>query len=153
MFDLILFLIIVVIIAIGTMIISEYTVFFKKGKRVELGGDYQLFYNITKQIRGTKVYFEVEGRIIKKNIIKVEARDDFVLDIYQRLNKKAPMECFLDRSEVFKLEEKTTKAELKKQEQELEREYLKKIERLAVNKVAELIKEKNIIKNAKVKKL
>ena len=152
MFDLIFFLIIVVIV-IGTMIISDYTVFFKKGKRVELGGDYQLFYNITKKIRGTEVYFEVEGRIIIKNIIKVEARNGFVLAIYQELNEKAPMECFLDRSEVFKLEEKTTKAELKKQEQELEREYLNKIERLAVNKVAELIKEKNIIKNAKVKKL
>ena len=152
MFDLIFFLIMVVIV-IGTMIISEYTVFFKKGKRVELGGDYQLFYNITKKIIGTKVYFEVEGRIIKKNIIKVEARNGFVLAFYQGLNEKAPMECFLDRSEVFKLEEKTTKAELKKQEQELEREYLNKIERLAVNKVAELIKEKNIIKNAKVKKL
>ena len=152
MFDLIFFLIIVVIV-IGTMIISDYTVFFKKGKRVELGGDYQLFYNITKKIIGTKVYFEVEGRIIKKNIIKVEAHNGFVLDIYQGLNEKAPMECFLNRSEVFKLEEKTTKAELKKQEQKLEREYLKKVEVLAVNKVAELIKEKNIIKNAKVKKL
>ena len=152
MFDLIFFLIIAVIV-VGTMIISQYTVFFKKGKRVELGGDYQLFYNITKKIRGTEVYFEVEGWIIKKNIIKVEAHDGFVLAIYQGLNEKAPMECFLNRSEVFKLEEKTTKAELKKQEQELEREYLKKIERLAVNKVAELIKEKNIIKNAKVKKL
>ena len=152
MFDLILFLIIVVIV-IGTKIISDYTVFFKKGKRVELGGNYQLFYNITQKIRGTKVYFEVEGRIIIKNIIKVEAHNGFVLDIYQRLNEKAPMECFLNRSEVFKLEEKTTKAELKKQEQKLEREYLKKVEVLAVNKVAELIKEKNIIKNAKVKKL
>ena len=152
MFDLIFFLIMAVIV-VGTMIISQCTVFFKKGKRVELGGDYQLFYNITKKIIGTKVYFEVEGSIIKKNIIKVEARNDFVLAIYQGLNEKAPMECFLNRSEVFKLEEKTTKAELKKQEQELEREYLKKIERLAVNKVAELIKEKNIIKNAKVKKL
>lgn len=152
MFDLIFFLIIVVIV-VCTMIISEYTVFFKKGKRVELGGNYQLFYNTTKKIIGTKVYFEVEGRIIKKNIIKVEARDDFVLDIYQRLNKKAPMECFLDRSEVFELKEKTTKTEIKKQEQELERKYLKKVEVLAVNKVAELIKEKNIIKNAKVKKL
>ena len=99
------------------------------------------------------MYFEVEGRIIIKNIIKVEAHNGFVLDIYQGLNEKAPMECFLNRSEVFKLEEKTTKAELKKQEQKLEREYLKKVEVLAVNKVAELIKEKNIIKNAKVKKL
>lgn len=152
MFDLIFFLIMAVIV-VGTMIISQYTVFFKKGKRVELGGDYQLFYNITKKIRGTKVYFEVEGRIIIKNIIKVEAHNGFVLDIYQGLNEKAPMECFLNRSEVFKLEEKTTKAELKKQEQKLEREYLKKVEVLAVNKVAELIKEKNIIKNAKVKKL
>ena len=60
MFDLIFFLIIAVIV-VGTMIISQYTVFFKKGKRVELGGDYQLFYNITKKIRGTEVYFEVEG--------------------------------------------------------------------------------------------
>ena len=143
MFDLIFFLIMAVIV-VGTMIISQYTVFFKKGKRVELGGDYQLFYNITKKIRGTKVYFEIEGRIIKKNIIKVEAYNGFVLAIYQGLNEKEPIECFLDTSEVFKLE---------KQEQELEREYLKKIERLAVNKVAELIKEKNIIKNAKVKKL
>ena len=152
MFDLIFFLIMAVIV-VGTMIISQYTVFFKKGKRVELGGDYQLFYNITKKIIGTKVYFEVEGSIIKKNIIKVEADNDFVLAIYQGLNEKAPIECFLDRSEVFKLKEKTTKAELKKQEQELEREYLKKVEVLAVNKVAELIKEKNIIKNAKVEKL
>lgn len=152
MFDLIFFLIMAVIV-VGTMIISQYTVFFKKGKRVELGGDYQLFYNITKKIIGTKVYFEVEGSIIKKNIIKVEASNDFVLAIYQSLNEKTPIECFLDRSEVFKLKEKTTKAELKKQEQELECEYLKKVEVLAVNKVAELIKEKNIIKNAKVKKL
>ena len=97
MFDLIFFLIIVVIV-IGTMIISDYTVFFKKGKRVELGGDYQLFYNITKKIRGTEVYFEVEGRIIIKNIIKVEAHNGFVLDIYQGLNEKAPMECFLNKA-------------------------------------------------------
>ena len=130
-------------------VLNSCTILFKKGKTVELGGNYKFFYQTTKRIRKTTLILEIDGKIVKNNIIKVEAYNGFIKDIYESLDREQPFECKLTKEKEFQLEEQTKELDVLREVQKFEQAYLKELEPLAVAKVAKIIKVKKIIKNAK----